>query len=172
MDGPRTVHHDFSTSFCEVKLTMTISNSSDAIASVHVSTLDLPSSSGQSSDVGTPQSAVPSGNQAGWHDIPVVSDTKVTSAVPGTHVGKLQPVESASPFIWCGSSSTKAQLQPFSTIRIPLQISVFFPGIYDLSNYVLNWNLIPNSDQEDLGQRQSSGTCQGYPYLLTVLQST
>lgn len=172
VDGPRTVHHDFSTSFCEVKLTMTISNSSDAIASVHVSTLDLPSSSGQSSDVGTPQSAVPSGNQAGWHDIPVVSDTKVTSAVPGTHVGKLQPVESASPFIWCGSSSTKAQLQPFSTIRIPLQISVFFPGIYDLSNYVLNWNLIPNSDQEDLGQRQSSGTCQGYPYLLTVLQST
>ncbi|XVF55872.1 hypothetical protein PTKIN_Ptkin06aG0071300 [Pterospermum kingtungense] len=68
-----------------------------------------------------------------------------------------------------GSSSTKLLVQPGSTAEIPLQICVFAPGIYDLSNYVLNWKLY---DENQAEANKPSGVCQGYPYHLTVLQST
>ncbi|KAL1196583.1 hypothetical protein V5N11_031047 [Cardamine amara subsp. amara] len=77
-------------------------------------------------------------------------------------------IQPSPPFIWSGLSSTKVQIQPLSTTEIPLQISVFSPGIYDLSSYKLNWEL---SGHENASSSTSSGTCQGYPYYLTVLQS-
>lgn len=147
---------------------MTIYNSSDVVASVGINTLDSSISSGQLSDT----TAVTAGSQAGWHDVSLANDIKITSNVPQTHGEKSVSPESVPPFIWSGSSSTKVQLEPLSSTEIPLQICVFSPGIYDLSNYVLNWNILPVNDQGNLEEtRQSSGTSPGHPYYLTVLQS-
>ncbi|XVF07518.1 hypothetical protein REPUB_Repub06bG0146000 [Reevesia pubescens] len=165
VDGPRTIQHNFSTSLCEVNLKMTINNSSDAVASVDINTFN---------DAAASQSGLPPENQAGWCDIPVVNDMKIiTTDALATHFAKSVSLESVSQFIWLGSSSTKLVLQPRSTAEIPLQICVFAPGVYDLSNYVLIWNLIPISDEENQGEaNKSSVVCQGYPYYLTVFQST
>ena len=40
VDGPQTLHHDFSASFCEISLKMHIYNSSGATAFVRIDTLD------------------------------------------------------------------------------------------------------------------------------------
>ncbi|KAJ6756153.1 TRANSPORT PROTEIN TRAPP [Salix purpurea] len=156
VDAPRTRHHDFSTTlFCEINFRMTIYNSSNARASIVMKTLDSTSISDQLRDE-------TSGNQVGWHDVSLAKD----------HVRKSPLPESVSAFIWSGSSSTRVQLKPLSTTEIPLQICVFSPGIYDLSNYALNWNLQPVDDHEKVGERiQSSGTSLGYPCYLTVLPS-
>ncbi|KAL9373909.1 hypothetical protein Peur_033529 [Populus x canadensis] len=165
VDGPRTRHHNFSSSFCEINFRMTIYNSSNALASIILKTLDSTSISDQLSDEA-------SGNQVGWHDVSLAKDSKIESDALRNHVRKSLLPESVSPFIWSGSSSTGVQIKPLSTTEIPLQICVFSPGTYDLSNYVLNWNLLPVNDHESVGERiQSSGTSLGYPYYLTVLPS-
>ncbi|KAA3472038.1 trafficking protein particle complex subunit 8-like [Gossypium australe] len=171
VDGPRTIQHNFSAPLCEVNLKMTITNSSDAIASVHINTFDSPSSNNQPIvDATTSQ---PPEHQSGWSEIPIVNDTKIiTTEALTTRVPKSLSLESVPQFIWSGTSSTKLVLQPRSTAESPLQICVFTPGIYDLSNYVLNWNLTPVNDGENQGEaNKSSGVCQGYPYYLSVLES-
>ncbi|KAK4833890.1 hypothetical protein QYF36_012927 [Acer negundo] len=174
IDGPRTMQHDFSASFCEIDLRMTIYNSSDAAVFIRVNTYDSPSSNGQSSDATTLQTAVPTGNQSGWHEVPVLNDIKVASQVLGTQVGKSSlSLDSVSPFIWSGSSATSVQLGPVSTAEIPMKVCIFSPGSYNLSDYALNWNLVAvNGDGNEGEMRQSSGTCHGYPYHLTLLQSS
>nr|KJB61957.1 hypothetical protein B456_009G393900 [Gossypium raimondii] len=172
VDGPRTIQHNFSASPCGVNLKMTINNSSDAASSVHVKTFDPPSSNSQSIDATASQSGLPLENQAGWFSIPAVNDTKViTTDALAKRITKSVSLESAPQFIWTGSSSTKLKLQPRATAEVPLQICVFAPGIYDLSNYALNWNLAPIEESQGEANK-SSGECQGYPYYLTVLQST
>ena len=144
---------------------MTIYNSSNARAWIVMKTLDSTSISDQLRDE-------TSGNQVGWHAVSLAKDIKVESDALRNHVRKSLLPESVSAFIWSGSSSTRVQLKPLSTTEIPLQICVFSPGIYDLSNYVLNWNLQPVDDHENVGERiQSSGTSLGYPCYLTVLPS-
>ncbi|XP_050228133.1 uncharacterized protein LOC126677515 [Mercurialis annua] len=169
VDGPRVIHHNFSTVFCEVNLRMTIYNSSDAIASVAINTLDSASGNGQSSS----SNAVTSGNQTGWHSLSLETDTKkILSDVVGASVPRSPSPESVSPFIWSGSSSTRVRLEPMSSTEIPLQICVFSPGTYDLSNYALNWNLQPAKKDGNVGETtQTSGSSPGYPYYLTVLPS-
>ncbi|XP_012074301.1 trafficking protein particle complex subunit 8 isoform X2 [Jatropha curcas] len=168
LDGPRTRHHNFSASFCEINLKMTIYNSSDSVVSVSIITLDSSSGNGQLSDDDTSTS----GNQVGWHNLSLSDDIKVTSDVPGTNIAKSASQESVSPFIWSGTRSTRVQLEPMSSSEIPLQICVFSPGTYDLSNYVLNWKLLPVNDQGNVKEtKQTMGTSPGYPYYLTVLQS-
>ncbi|PPE01630.1 hypothetical protein GOBAR_DD01347 [Gossypium barbadense] len=172
VDGPRTIQHNFSASPCGVNLKMTINNSSDAASSVHVKTFDPPSSNSQSIDATASQSGLPLENQVGWFSIPAVNDTKViTTDALAKRITKSVSLESAPQFIWTGSSSTKLKLQPRATAEVPLQICVFAPGIYDLSNYALNWNLAPIEESQGEANK-SSGECQGYPYYLTVLQST
>uniref|UniRef100_A0A5B6ZRC8 Putative trafficking protein particle complex subunit 8 n=1 Tax=Davidia involucrata TaxID=16924 RepID=A0A5B6ZRC8_DAVIN len=169
MDGPRIIHHNFAASFCEIKLRMTIHNSSDASASIRISTSDSIPGGSPLSDA----TSVPLGNQAGWRDMSLLNDIKVTSEVLRTQVGTSQSAVCVSPFIWSGTSSTQVKLEPMSIIELPLQICVFSPGTYDLSNYSLHWNLL-FSDAEGnhgAGIRESSGTCTGHPYYLTVLQS-
>lgn len=163
VDGPQTLHHDFSTSFCEINLKMRLYNSSGATASVRIDTLDFAGS--------VVQPATPD-NQAGWHDVTPVNELKVTSNVPETQPGKALSLDSVSPYIWSGSSSTNLHLEPLSSAEIPLQICVFSPGTYDLSNYVLNWNLLSQNQGDGDQTRKDSGKCQGYKYYLTVLQST
>ncbi|KAG7958379.1 hypothetical protein I3843_10G018400 [Carya illinoinensis] len=169
VDGPRTLFHDFSASFREINLKMVIYNSSEAVASICIKTFDSPSTSGHTSE-GTAD--LSSGDQTGWHDASVVNNIKVTSDLLGARVGKSLSLESVPPFIWSGASSTRVQLEPMSATEIPLQICVFSPGIYDLSNYVLQWSLLSSVDSGNQeGKSQHSGTCQGYPYYLSVLQS-
>ncbi|KAH0855344.1 hypothetical protein HID58_013710, partial [Brassica napus] len=159
LDGPQAIYHDFSTSLCEIQLKLVIRNTSDGISSVSFNTID----SVQDAAAPTPSA----GNQSGWRYVPdVTEEMKLTSDVMGSsRLGKPpSSMESSPPFIWSGLSSTKVEIQPLSTTEIPLQISVFAPGIYNLSSYKLTWEL---SGHEDA----SSGTCQGYPYYLTVLQS-
>ncbi|KAK7337326.1 hypothetical protein VNO77_17892 [Canavalia gladiata] len=170
VDGPQTLHHDFSSSFCEINLKMHLYNSSGATAFVRINTLDSAGNSGHINSVNVVQQATPD-NQAGWHDITPVNDLKGTSNVLESQSGKALSLESASPYIWSGSSSTHLNIEPMSSAEIPLQICVFSLGTYDLSNYILNWKL-PSDGQRDSDEtRQRSGKCHGYKYYLTVLQS-
>ncbi|XP_018445909.2 uncharacterized protein LOC108817661 isoform X2 [Raphanus sativus] len=160
LDGPKTINHDFSTSLCEIKLKMVVRNTSDGFLSVSINTIDG----------GLPDTSAPtpsSGNQSGWRYVPAITEEmKLTSDVMGSRLGKPPAsMESSPPFIWSGSSSTKVKIQPLSTTEIPLQISVFSPGVYNLSSYTLIW------EHENASSSTSSGTCQGYPCYLTVLQS-
>lgn len=166
MDGPRSVRHDFSSGFCEINLSMTVYNSLEDTVSVRINTLDsLPGSNSIAS------SASVSGNEVGWHDTSHITDAKVASDATGARVGKALAPESVSPFIWSGSCSTRFNLEPLSSAEVPLQISVFCQGTFDLSNYSLQWNLLPR-DGEDYGNesRVTSGSCHGRPYHITVLQ--
>ncbi|XP_077245173.1 tetratricopeptide repeat (TPR)-like superfamily protein isoform X2 [Tasmannia lanceolata] len=168
VDGPRTVHHDFSASFCETRLYMTIYNCSNAVASIKINTFDTLPNTAQLTDA-----SISSGNKEGWHDVSLADDIKVLSDVQvGVRPSK-PSLDSISPFVWCASSSTRVVLEPLSTAKIPLQICIFSPGTYDLSNYALHWNL-QFSDNEESSRdatRQSSGTNPGHPFYLTVLQS-
>ncbi|KAL6521190.1 hypothetical protein OROGR_017759 [Orobanche gracilis] len=169
MDGPRSVSHDFSAAFCEINLSMTVYNSSDYIVSVRISTLDSTSAVGS---LVTASSV--SGNEVSWHATSHPDETKVTTDVTGTRFGKTPSPESISPFIWSGSSSTSFNLEPLSSVVVPLQISVFTPGTFDLSNYSLNWNIVSSSDggDEKGGEYRvaSKGTCPGHSYHIAVLQ--
>lgn len=144
---------------------MTLYNSSGAVASVRVDTLD----SNLAADSGT----VLTPNQEGWYNVSLESEIKVTADVRGTILKSLSS-ESIRPIIWSGSSSTKLQLEPASAVEIPLQVCVFCPGTYDLPNYVVQWNLQPPTDPENKNDesRPTSGTCLGYPYYLTILPSS
>ncbi|KAK7244790.1 hypothetical protein RIF29_39616 [Crotalaria pallida] len=172
LDGPQTLHHDFSESFCEIDLKLHLYNSSGATAFVRIDTLDSAYKVGRTNSFDMVQSANPD-IQAGWHDIPPVNELKVTTSnVHETETGKALSLESVSPHIWSGSSSTNLNLEPLSSAEIPLQICVFSPGTYDLSNYALSWNLPPKGQGVSDETKQRSGKCQGYKYYLTVLQST
>ncbi|KAL3536023.1 hypothetical protein ACH5RR_004484 [Cinchona calisaya] len=168
IEGPGTVTHNFAVDFCEIKLKMFIHNSSDVTASVHISTFD----SAPTIDSLSTGASVSSANEAGWRDLSVLNDIKVTSDAVGNHSGKLLSPASVSPFIWSGSSSNRVTLEPLSSTEIALQICVFSPGTYDVSNYSLHWSLFGSGDEDDkeTGLRLSSGTCEGHSYYLTVLQ--
>lgn len=150
---------------------MRLYNCSGAIAFVRINTLDSAGIVGHPNPLNVGQSVTPD-SQAGWHDVTLVNEVKVTSNVTGSQSGKSLSLGSVSPHIWSGSSSTNVHLKPMSSAEIPLQICVFSPGIYDLSNYVLHWNLLPESHGNHDETRQPSGKCLGYTYYLTVLQST
>ncbi|KAJ7942954.1 Trafficking protein particle complex subunit 8 [Quillaja saponaria] len=92
VEGPGTLHHNFS-SFCEVKLKMTIYNSTGATTFVRMKTFNSSSNVGRLTGVNAIQSATP-GNQAGWHDVSLVNEIKVASNIPGTQhlIGKCLPV--------------------------------------------------------------------------------
>lgn len=157
VDGPRTVSHDFSASFCEINLNMTVYNSSEEEVSVRITTLD---------STPTLSSAAPaasiSGDEVGWHDLSYLSDTKGTTDTRA----KSLSAESVAPFVWSGLSSTRINLGPLSSTQVPLQISVFSPGTFDLSNYSLHWNFVSSGD----GSKVSSATCYGHPYHISVLR--
>lgn len=165
LDGPQTITHNFAAGFCEIKLRMTVYNSSDFLVSVSVSPVD------SSANLSPVSSASPaSGNEVGWHALSQMNDIKVTSDILATRAPKTLPSECATPFIWSGSSWTHFKLEPLSSTEIPLQITVFSPGTYDLSNYSLHWSFLSSGDQGDKGDvLRPSGTCQGHPYYITVL---
>nr|GEV78526.1 trafficking protein particle complex subunit 8 isoform X1 [Tanacetum cinerariifolium] len=155
LDGPRIIHFNFSNTFCETKLKMTLHNSSNYIASVRINTFDSPPGSS------------PSGNKVGWHDMSSLPiDVRVPAPdITGTSTGKAVSLESVPPFIWSGSSTTRVKLEPNSTTEVFLLVTTFAPGTYDLSNYTVSWNL-----QESNDAQEKEGTCQGHPLYLTILR--
>ncbi|PHT99018.1 hypothetical protein BC332_32011 [Capsicum chinense] len=164
MDGPQTIKHDFKDTFCAIPLRMIVHNSSDDVLSIRCKPSDSAvnmSSSGNAS--------ASSGNEVGWHDLSLSNDIKVTSNIPGTRVVKPLSSDAVPAFIWSASSSTHFTLEPLSSRETPLEISVFSPGTFDLSNYTLHWSRSSQSDHGD-ESRASSGTCQGHPFYITVLQ--
>lgn len=167
MNGPQIVRHNFSAALCEINLKFTVHNSSDDKLSVQLTTHDSTTAINTVSN-----SASVSGNELGWCDISHSSDFKGTSDVMGTRVSKTMLPESVSPFIWSGSTSTHFNLDPLSSTEVPLQICVFSPGTYDLSNYSLHWNLLRAGGKGDDANksRVSSGTCPGHSFYITVLQ--
>ncbi|KAI3823375.1 hypothetical protein L1987_04810 [Smallanthus sonchifolius] len=149
LDSPQVNHCNFSNSFCETKLKMTIHNSSSFVASVRINTFDAP------------PGGSPSGNKLGWHDMATLpmDDTS------GTSTRKPVSLESVPPFIWSGSSTTRVKLEPNSTAEVSLLVTTFAPGTYDLSNYTLNWSLLDSNDS-----REKEGVCYGRPFYLTILR--
>ncbi|XP_021755995.1 trafficking protein particle complex subunit 8-like [Chenopodium quinoa] len=170
MDGPRMIYHNFGTSLCEINLRIRIHNSLDAAVSVRID----PNESGSSTSQSNNSNAVSSENRAGWHEVSVASEGKITSDTLGnTRHDQQMSGENASPFMWCGSSSTRVKVAPLSTTEVPIQICVFAPGTYDISNYQLHWELLQSEgDVCDADSKQSSGIFPGQSFYLTVLQST
>ncbi|KAK6944126.1 LOW QUALITY PROTEIN: TRAPP III complex, Trs85, partial [Dillenia turbinata] len=166
VDGPKTLQHDFSTSFCEIYLHMTLYNSSSSVISTRIVTNDYASNSSQSNDT----NSVSLGSQAGWYDVPQMNEIKGTSNVLGIQVGKLKSLDSVMPFMWSGTSSTRVELEPMRTVEVPLQLCIFAPGTYDLSNYCLHWSY-PVSDDLDTAMADS-GTCRGHPTCYKLSSNT
>ncbi|XP_021845470.1 uncharacterized protein [Spinacia oleracea] len=168
MDGPRMIHHNFDTSFCEINLRISIHNSLDAAVSVRIH----PNDSGPSTSQPSNSSGVSSENRVGWHDVSLAGEAKITSdTLQNTRHVQQMPGESVSPFIWCGSSSTRIKVAPLSTAEVPIQICVFAPGTYDISNYQLHWESMHPEGDIDADSKQSSGIFPGHSFYLTVLQS-
>ncbi|KAJ8565224.1 hypothetical protein K7X08_007800 [Anisodus acutangulus] len=167
MDGSRTVKHDFKEPFCVITLRMIVHNSSDDVVSVHCNPSDSAVNISSSGNI-----SAASGNEIGWHDFSMSNDIKITSDAPGPRVVKPMSSDTVLPFIWSASSSTHFTLEPLSSRETPMEICVFSPGTFDLSNYSLNWSISSPSDKWDNGDesRASSGTCQGHPFYITVLQ--
>nr|GMC79501.1 trafficking protein particle complex subunit 8 isoform X2 [Ipomoea batatas] len=142
---------------------MSVHNSSDFPVSVSVGPAD------SSASLSSASSASPaSDNEVGWHALPQMNDIKVASDIP--RAPKTLVSESTAPFIWSGSSWTHFKLEPLSSTEIPLQITVFSPGTYELSNYLLHWSFLSSGDQGDKGDvLRPTGTCEGHPYYITVL---
>ncbi|KAK6942524.1 TRAPP III complex, Trs85, partial [Dillenia turbinata] len=162
VDGPKTIQHDFSTSFFEINLRMTLYNSSSSVISTRIVTYDHASNLSQSNDT----NSVSLGSQAGWYDVPQGNEIKITSNVLGTQVGKSPSLDSVMPFMWSRTSSTRVELESMCTVEVPLLLCIFAPGAYDLSNYGLHWSYNLSDDQES-GMAETSGTCRGHPYYLT-----
>ncbi|WMV06938.1 hypothetical protein MTR67_000323 [Solanum verrucosum] len=150
--------------FYAITLKMIVHNSSDDVVSIRCSPSD---SAVNISSSGTTSAA--SGNEVGWHDLSLSNDIKITPDTPGTRVVKPMSSDTVPPFIWSASSSTHFTLESLSSRETPMEICVFSPGTFDLSNYSLHWSLSSQSVDRD-ESRTSSGTCQGHPFYITVLQ--
>eukprot|EP01018_Ginkgo_biloba_P005816 Gb_19012 [translate_table: standard] len=155
MEGPKTVVHDFSSlSFCEIKFCLTIRNCSDVTASIKIETFDNGSVTGQTSDVAHLSAA--SRNQVGWHDIsletddtgkPISEPGQGSSIISSNEFPEFHTIVPCSPFMWCSLSSKKiTEVGAWSSATVPLSLSVFAPGVFDLSNYRLLWKLHPDEN--------------------------
>lgn len=177
MEGPRVISHDFSASFCEVDLELTICNCTKIEVLIRIITSDSMPETKLSDDLVSDSNV----NQGGWHDISLANDVKEISNVQGLQSRKSlsssssPSSQSISPFIWCAASSTLVKMQPSSTAKVPLRICVFSAGTFDLSNYELQWNAEATNPSDggpgDDAMRSSSGISRGHPFYLTVLQS-
>lgn len=193
MEGPREIRHDFSASFCEVDLELSICNCTKTEVSIKVLTSDTMAESKFSED----QISESGINQGGWHAISLSNDIKSLSNALNVQSNKPSPSPSSSsspspspsssspsmsllsisPFIWCAANSTQLKLLPSSTAKVPLRICIFSPGTYDLSNYELHWNFQSSEPSGDAGlsentKRSSSGMSRGHPFSLAAIQSS
>ncbi|CAN6466715.1 unnamed protein product [Victoria cruziana] len=174
MEGPNTVIHDFAKSFCQMRFQVTVQNSSDAVAFIGLVMFNQAENEAQLADVGRLSGA---SQEEGWHEISLGNSGKVLSdLLAQSSPSRKQCYKSIFPYVWTGSSSTKVKLEPLSSAVIPLNLCIFAPGVYDLSNYELQWDIKPcndgNNGQRPHSSKSTSGTSPGHPFFLTALQST
>lgn len=172
MEGPRTIYHEFSSSFCEVDLRLTIHNCSNSLVSVRLATFDSMVETTRSSDA-VHLSDSSNDHGGGWYDVSLTNDIKLISDVRGSSSQK-RLGESVPPFVWSALSSTQLAVEPASTAKLPLKIFVFSPGTYNLSSYYeLHWKIQPQEEgiTDEVNSKLSSGLGQGHPFYLTVLQA-
>lgn len=174
MEGPNTVIHDFAKSFCQMRFQVTVQNSSDAVAFIGLVMFNQAENEAQLADVGRLSGA---SQEDGWHEISLGNSGKVLSdLLAQSSPSRKQCYKSIFPYVWTGSSSTKVKLEPLSSAVIPLNLCIFAPGVYDLSNYELQWDIKPcndgNNGQRPHSSKSTSGTSPGHPFFLTALQST
>lgn len=167
MEGPQTIRHDFSQSYCEVNIQLVIHSSAGQKISVKVVTYD-----GMPDKSKTVQPQDSTNALGGWYDVSLENDIKVISSAKSAHYEK-KSSESIAPHVWCSLSSAQIELQPDSSARVPLKVCLFAPGTYNFSNYELHWKLHPSErSQVDENERWSTGGDQGHPFYVTVLQSS
>ncbi|RLN41220.1 trafficking protein particle complex subunit 8 [Panicum miliaceum] len=164
MEGPRTITHDFSKSYCEVSIQLVIHNSAAYKSSVRVVTSDAMPEKSQTVHPHDSTSV-----QGGWHDVSLENDIKAISSAKGTRHEK-QSSKSISPYVWCSLSSAQIELQPDSCSRVPLKVCIFAPGTYNFSNYELQWKVLPSKEAQ-VDENGSSSGGPGHPFYVTVLQS-
>ncbi|ONM10029.1 Tetratricopeptide repeat (TPR)-like superfamily protein [Zea mays] len=163
MEGPRTISHDFSKSYCEANLQLVIHNSEAHKILVRVVTFDV-----------IPEKTVhphdSTSAQGGWYDVSLESDVKAISSSKSTHQEK-RSSKSIPPYVWCSLSCAQIELQPDSCARVPLKVCIFAPGTYNFSNYELQWK-VHLSEGPHVGENENrlSGGGLGYPFYVTVLQ--
>uniref|UniRef100_A0A0E0KJW9 Trafficking protein particle complex subunit 8 n=1 Tax=Oryza punctata TaxID=4537 RepID=A0A0E0KJW9_ORYPU len=163
MEGPRTVAHDFSKSYCEANIQLVIHNSGQHNISARVVTYDSVPDKSQTVNMQDSNS-----NQGGWYDVSLENDIKAISTAKGTHYQK-QSSESISPFVWCSLSSAQVELKPDTSTKVPLKVCIFMPGTYNFSNYQLQWK-VHSSEVGQVDENQRSGGGQGHPFYVSVLQ--
>ncbi|KAL3692120.1 hypothetical protein R1sor_005771 [Riccia sorocarpa] len=156
LEGPRYVKHDFKEDpFCEVSFTLTISNRSNLDADVKVETFDLKS-------MPLPSSASNQEKRVGWFPLTsspppgvgesatglTTTETVSSSAAAAAAVGTVSSekvdvygLSSCGPYMWCNLRSTKVSVAPGTSAEVPLCITIFAPGIYDISRYQVSWAL-------------------------------
>lgn len=166
MEGPRTISHDFSKSYCEVNLQLLIHNSEAHKILVRVATFDVMPEKSQTVHPHDSTSA-----QGGWYDVSLENDVKTISNSKSTHQEK-QSSKSISPYVWCSLSCAQKELQPDSCARVPLKVCIFAPGTYNFSNYELQWKVHPSEGPlVDENEKLLSGGGLGHPFYVTVLQN-
>jgi len=167
MEGPRTISHDFSKSYCEVNLQLVIHNSEAHKILVRVVTFDVMPEKSQTVHPHDSTSA-----QGGWYDVSLENDpVKTISSSKSTHQEK-QSSKSISPYVWCSLSCAQIELQPDSCARVPLKVCIFAPGTYNFSNYELQWKVHPSEGRHvDENEKLLSRGGLGHPFYVTALQS-
>ncbi|KAG6543031.1 hypothetical protein Mapa_015527 [Marchantia paleacea] len=156
LEGPRCVEHNFEKDpFCEVSLTLTISNRSSFNASIKVETFDVkpmplassvpnmekrvgwfplaPSASPAVGEGTTATAALESGT----------STTPATVATTNSDKENVCGMSPCGPYMWCNLRSTKISLlSAGASAQVPLCVAFFAPGIYDISRYQISWSLL------------------------------
>lgn len=98
------------------------------------------------------------GNQTGWYDVSLETspDPNVREEDSLVHKSAFEDVNvPATPFIWSSLNSFQIdRLNSGVTETYPLQLSVFAPGIYDLSGYHLSWVLLPEPSNPEFLSKQ------------------
>ncbi|XP_006650699.2 trafficking protein particle complex subunit 8 isoform X1 [Oryza brachyantha] len=163
MEGPRTVTHDFSKSYCEANIQLVIHNSGQHDTSVRIVTFD--SLTDKRTTVNLQDS---NSNQGGWYDVSLENDIKAISTAKGTHYQK-QPSDSISPYVWSSLSCAQVDLKPDTSAKVPLKACIFMPGTYNFSNYQLHWK-VHSSEVGQVDENERTGGGQGHPFYVTVLQ--
>ncbi|KAH7426816.1 hypothetical protein KP509_10G018000 [Ceratopteris richardii] len=155
MEGPSRVSHSFSNNFsCMVSFCLTIKNYSLRRASVMVrmGSSDNHATEKRSMHMGQ-------GDQSGWYDLSLGSSSDADGQENKIFSHSRDASHPSPPFVWSSLNQLKTdQLCGGETVTYPLQLSVFTPGIFDLSGYHVYWEFHTELNMES-GTEQKGAFC-------------
>ncbi|KAJ7523216.1 hypothetical protein O6H91_18G041600 [Diphasiastrum complanatum] len=172
MEGPSLIVHNFLTDpFYEASVSLTVRNCANTSVWVKVETLDLDEGA-----TGATGNSLVQGKQVGWCSTSPVSQSgdeptvDVISAIPKTsgefECDEYKGVSPCGPYMWCSQrSTTLRELAAGSVARVPLHVTFFAPGIYDLSSYRVSWKLFLTKEFQNLPleSEEKKGSFKGSP---------